>query len=326
MALVECVPNFSEGRDAEVLDAIGAAVTRVCGVRLLDVHRSAPVNRSVFTFAGPPAAAGEAAFAAIAAAVERIDMGRHDGLHPRVGAADVCPFVPLEGASMADCVELAREVGRRVGESLQVPVFLYEAAAASPERAPLPAVRRGGAQGLSRRMAHPDWRPDFGPPALHPRAGACVIGARRLLVAFNMSLDRADGGLAREIAAALRGLGGGLRTLGWTLPPPGVSQVSCNLTDLDATPLHAVFAACRHEAARLGARVAGSEIVGLVPLRSMLDAGAAALEEEGGPAGPVPGAGGAGQDALVAAAARWLGLSGFDPRRAILERALAEAR
>jgi glutamate formiminotransferase len=258
-----------------------------------------------------------AAFAAIRTAVAAIDMRRHQGLHPRVGAADVCPFVPLEGSTLSDCAELARRVGRRVGEELQVPVFLYEAAAASPQRAPLPAIRRGGAAGLAMRLADPAWQPDFGPAALSPSAGACVIGARKLLVALNLSLDREDDSLAREIAGALRRRGWALRAIGWTLPAPRRSQVSCNLTDLDRTPLHAVVAACREEAGRRGAQVTGAEIVGLVPLETLIQAGRAALATAGR-RGPEPDA-----EGLVAAAVSWLGLESFDPRRKILEWVLA---
>lgn len=274
--LVECVPNFSEGRDEARVDEIVAAISSVPGVVVLDRQMNADHNRSVVTFVGVPEGVGEAAFRGVCRAVELIDLRQHRGQHPRMGAADVVPFVPIRGVSMAECVDLARKVGQRVGDELGVPVYLYEEAATRPERRNLADVRAGEFEGLlalvGRDEAH---RPDYGPERLHPSAGAVAIGARRPLVAFNVNLNTSDVGIARRIARAVRHSSGGLRyvkALGLELKESGQTQVSMNLVNTEATPIHRVFTLIRAEAERYGVSVSESEIVGLVPMDALLDA------------------------------------------------------
>ncbi len=278
-ALVECVPNFSEGRDPAVLEALRAALTSVSGVRLLDVQADASHHRSVFTFVAPPDAAVEAAFRAIRTAQERIDLTRHAGEHPRMGATDVVPFVPLEGATMEDCVALARRLGERVGTELGIPVYLYARAATRPERERLPDVRKGEFEGLREAIGTDAARaPDFGPARIHPTAGATAIGARPFLVAYNVYLAGGDVALAKAIAKSLRTSDGGLPAVqakGFDVE--GEPQVSMNLLDLDATPLHAAFDAVDAAARRAGASAARSELVGLVPERAVYAAAQAHL-------------------------------------------------
>ncbi len=264
--LIECVPNFSEGRDAAVVLAIEQAIGSVPGVLLLQRDMDPDHNRSVITFAGPAKAVGEAALRGIAMAAERIDLRRHSGVHPRIGAADVVPFVPLLGATLDDCVGLAHEVGNAVWERLGVPVYFYEAAANNPERAPLENVRRGG-------FEHPALAPDLGGPGLHPTAGACAIGARKLLVAFNVNLNSSDLAIAKSIARKIRASSGGLpfvKAMGVPLASRGQVQVSMNLTDFEATPLSSLLAAVRAEAAAHGVSIAGTEIVGLAPRKALV--------------------------------------------------------
>jgi glutamate formiminotransferase len=274
--LVECVPNFSEGRDLATVDAITAAIASAGGVMVLDRHADPDHNRSVITFAGPPAAVGQAAVRAVERAVERIDLNRHRGVHPRIGSADVVPFVPIRDASLADCVALAESVGREIWERLGVPVYLYEAAARRPERARLEVIRRGQFEGLRREVrTNPDRWPDIGGPELHPTAGATVVGARKFLVAYNLILRTADAAIARRIARAVRASSGGLpcvKAIGLYLPSRGVAQVSMNLTDFEQTPPQRVFEAVRAEAARLGVELGPGELIGLVP-RAALAAG-----------------------------------------------------
>ena len=278
-ALVECVPNFSEGRDAAVLEALRAALLSVSGVRLLDVQADASHHRSVFTFVAPPDAAAEAAFRAIRTARDRIDLTRHRGEHPRMGATDVVPFVPLEGATMDDCVALARRLGERVGAELGIPVYLYARAAARPERERLPDVRKGEFEGLRDAIGtDPARAPDFGPPHIHPTAGATAIGARPFLVAYNVYLRGGDVALAKAIAKALRTSDGGLPAVqarGFDVA--GEPQVSMNLLDLDATEVHTAFEAVDAAARRAGAEAARSELVGLVPERAVYAAAEAHL-------------------------------------------------
>jgi glutamate formiminotransferase len=266
--LIECVPNFSEGQDAGVVAGIGEAIASIPGVRVLRSEMDPDHNRSVITFAGPRERVGEAAFAAIRTAVERIDLRRHSGVHPRMGAADVTPFVPLSGATLADCVEIARRTGERVWNELGVPVYFYEAAARSPERAPLQNVRRGG-------FEHPALEPDLGGPALHPSAGACIIGARKFLIAFNVNLKTDDLSVAREIARKIRASSGGLpalKAIGVALASRGMVQVSMNLTDFERTPLDVVLGAVRAEAAAHHVEIAGVQYIGLVPRKAIEDA------------------------------------------------------
>jgi len=269
--LVECVPNFSEGRDAGVLEALAAALRSVPGAGLLDVHADASHHRSVFTLAGRPGAVAEAAYRAARVAVERIDLRRHRGEHPRIGAVDVVPFVPLRGASMELCVELAERTGSRIADELGVPVYLYARAARRPGRERLAGIRAGGFEGLREAVRRdPDRRPDFGPPRLHPGAGATAVGARPILVAYNVLLESGEVEPAKRIARRIRASDGGLpavQALGFLVD--GRAQVSTNLLDVDRTPPLAVFEAVRREAVREGVAVAGSEIVGLVPERAL---------------------------------------------------------
>lgn len=270
-ALVECVPNFSEGRDQAVLDALRAAITAVPGVRLLDVQADASHHRSVFTFVGSPEAASEAAFRAIRAARDRIDLTRHQGEHPRMGAADVVPFIPVAGCTMDDCVALARKLGERVGAELEIPVYLYARAAARPARERLPDVRKGEFEGLRDLIGtDPDRDPDFGPKRIHPTAGATAVGARPFLVAYNIYLKHADEALAKAIAKKVRASSGGLPAVqAMGMMVGGEPQVSMNLLDIDTTPMHVVYDAVAAAAREAGADVAWSEIVGLVPERAV---------------------------------------------------------
>jgi len=278
--LVECVPNFSEGRDQATLDALRAALIAVPGVRLLDVQADVSHHRSVFTFVAPPAAAVEAAFRAIAVARERIDLTRHQGEHPRMGATDVVPFVPIRDVTMDECVTLARALGERVGRELEIPVFLYARAATRPARARLPDIRKGEFEGLRARIGtDPTTDPDFGPRRIHPTAGATAIGARPFLVAYNIYLDTADVSIAKAIAKKIRTSGGGLPALQASgFEVGGGAQVSMNLLDLDVTSPAAAFAAVEAEARQRGIAIDRSEIVGLIPERAILEAGAASLK------------------------------------------------
>jgi glutamate formiminotransferase len=263
--LIECVPNFSVGQDAATLHAIEEAIASVTGVLMLRAEMDADHNRSVITFAGRPDAVREGAFRGIAKAVERIDLRKHKGVHPRIGAADVVPFIPLEGATLADCVEIAHRTGEAVWERLGVPVYFYEAAANGPERAPLENCRRGGFE--SPRLA-----PDLGGPELHPTAGACVIGARNLLIAFNVNLNTGDVGIARAIARKIRASSGGfpfVKAMGVDLASRGVVQVSMNLTNFERTRIDQVYSMVRAEAERVGVAIAGIEVVGLVPKKAI---------------------------------------------------------
>ncbi len=272
-ALVECVPNFSEGRRTEVVDSIEAAIAGVGGVIVLDRHMDADHNRSVITFCGPPQAVVEAAYAAIARAAQLIDLETHRGEHPRIGATDVVPLVPLSGISLEECAELARALGKRVGEELGIPVYLYEAAATRPDRVPLENLRRGEYEGLKQAIASdPDRRPDFGPARLGP-AGATVIGARKFLIAYNIYLTTDDVEIARRIARAIRHSSGGLRYLkALGMLVEGRAQVSMNLTDYTQTPLARVVELVRREAARYGVAIHHSELVGLIPEAALVDA------------------------------------------------------
>jgi glutamate formiminotransferase/formiminotetrahydrofolate cyclodeaminase len=278
-ALIECIPNFSEGRSAAVVEQIVAAMAAVAGVRVLDYSLNPDHHRSVVTLVGPGEAIAEAAFRGIRAARDLIDLRTHQGVHPRIGAADVVPFVPLAGARLEDCIALARALGRRVGEELEIPVYLYEAAATRPERRDLANVRRGQFEELRQRIVDdPDRAPDFGPPRLHPSAGAVAIGARRPLLAFNVNLRSDDVTIAEALARAVRHQTGGLRyvkALG--VVDAGHAQVTMNLTHPRATPPHRVLALLRAEAERYGVAIAGSEIVGLAPLDSLLAAAEHAL-------------------------------------------------
>ncbi len=270
--LIECVPNFSEGRRTEVIAAIVAAIAAVPDVLVLDVEADADHNRAVVTFVGPPTVMVAAAFAGIATAQRHINLDHHQGVHPRLGAADVVPFIPLRDTTMAECVALAQQLGARVGAELGIPVYLYEEAATRPERRNLADIRRGEYEGLKQSLGHDPLRePDFGPTTIGP-AGATVIGARQPLIAYNVYLSTGDVEIAKQVAKAVRHSNGGLRfckALG--LLVDGRAQVSINLTNFRATPLQRVFELIRIEAARYGVLAAESEIVGLVPEDALLD-------------------------------------------------------
>ena len=275
MKLIECVPNFSEGRRPEIIAAIRDAIAAVDGVTVLDSSSDASHNRSVITFVVPLEHAVAAAFAGISEATARIDLRQHTGEHPRIGAADVVPFVPLEDSTMDDCVALARELGARVGEELEIPVYLYERAATRPTRVNLADVRRGQFEGLSAELgSNPERDPDFGPRRIHPSAGAIAIGARPFLVAYNVYLgDAANLPLAKSIAKGVRESSGGFRHVkGLGLEVDGQAQVSMNLVDTEATPLHSAFDFIAQQARAAGVDVTWSEIVGLVPERVLFDA------------------------------------------------------
>jgi len=272
--IVECVPNFSEGRRKEVVDAIAKSIASVPGVRLLDTEMDSNHNRCVITFVGDRIAVAEAAFQGAKSAVARIDMNNHRGEHPRVGALDVLPFVPISGVTMDDCVALARSVGRRIADELRVPVYLYEAAATRPDRKALPDVRRGEFEGLKVAIeTDAERKPDFGPSKLHPTAGACIVGARPVLIAWNVNLGTKDVTVAKRIAKAIRESDGGLpavRAKGFELADRGLVQVSMNMTDYRKTSLVQAFDAIRELATKERVEIVESEIIGLVPLDAVL--------------------------------------------------------
>ena len=280
-ALVECVPNFSEGSRPEVMDAIVAAAASVHGAAVLDRHADAVHNRMVLTIAGPPGPVAEAAFRATACAAQLIDLDVHRGEHPRIGATDVLPFVPLGATSMQLCVELAVRVGRRIAAELDLPVYLYGEAARRPERRRLPDLRRGEYERLRSYIAvEPSLAPDFGPHRVGP-AGATAVGARRPLIAYNVTLATADLGIARAIAHAIRESSGGLEAVqarGFRTADPGVKQVSTNLVDTSRTPMTLVFERIRQEAADHGVEVLQSELVGLAPAQALIDVARQALQ------------------------------------------------
>ncbi|HET8796635.1 MAG TPA: glutamate formimidoyltransferase, partial [Thermoanaerobaculia bacterium] len=340
LKIVECVPNISEGRRPEIYHAVADAAASVSGVTLLNVDPGADTNRTVITFVGPPDAVLEAAFRLMKKGVELIDMTTHRGAHPRIGAVDVVPFIPVANVTMDECAELARKLGERAGRELGVPVFLYEHAASAPHRRNLADIREGEYEGCARKLMDPLWQPDYGPCELVPRSGATVIGARKFLVAYNVNLNTLDKRLANRVAFDIRergrmkrdaddnpildqngepvwepGLLKSVKAVGWVIPEFGCAQVSINLTDLDVTPLHVVFDTCVARAQERGLRVTGSEIVGLVPRSVLLDAGRHYLAKMGRPTG-VP------ESALMQMAIRTLGLSevkAFDPKERVIE-------
>ncbi len=266
--LVECIPNFSEGRSADTLDALSALARSIPGVTLLDVSADPSHNRSVYTLAGDPRGVSEAAFALCALAAERIDLRLHSGVHPRMGATDVIPFVPIRNMTMEECVALSRAVAERIGRELNIPVFLYEASADHPARKNLADIRRGQFEGMPEKLRMPDWTPDFGGKLLHPTAGVVAVGARRPLIAFNVNLSTSDLSVAKDIARAVRGSSGGFqhcKAMGVLLQERGIAQVSMNMTDYERTPLFLVYDAIAALAAQRGVSVLGSEIVGLAP-------------------------------------------------------------
>jgi glutamate formiminotransferase len=273
--LIECVPNFSEGRDLKKVDAIVAAMSGIAGAWILDRSSDPDHNRSVVTLAGEPEAIAEAAVRGAGKAAELIDLTRQRGVHPRIGATDVIPFVPLEGISMEQCVALARRVGQKLWDRHRIPVYFYEAAANRPERVNLENVRKGQFEGLREEIAlNPSRAPDIGGPSLHPTAGATAVGARKILIAYNVYLSTGDVSVARAIAGAIRSSSGGLpcvKAIGVPIESRSAAQVSMNLTDFETTPLRKVFETVKAQAERLGCRITGSEIIGLVPRKAIED-------------------------------------------------------
>ncbi|MDO0821901.1 glutamate formimidoyltransferase [Desulfosporosinus nitroreducens] len=272
--LVECVPNFSEGRRPEVIEAIVEEVKKVKGVKLLDVKPDASHNRTVVTFVGEPQSVKLAAFNACAKACELIDMEQQQGGHPRVGATDVIPFIPVKEVSMEECVQLANELGSEIAGKLGIPVYLYEEAAKVTNRKRLPDVRKGEYEGLKAEISNPERHPDYGQPKMHPTAGATVVGARQFLVAYNINLGTNDLSIAKRIADSIREVKGGfkyVRAMGVMLEDRDVAQVSINMVNYTGTPLFRVFETVKSEAARYGVSIIGSELVGVTPLQALLD-------------------------------------------------------
>ena len=306
MRLMECVPNFSEGRDHAVLDAIAAAIRSVNNVVLLDVDPGADTNRTVFTMAGEPEAVVEAAFQAIKQAAELIDMSKHNGAHPRMGATDVCPFIPISDVTMEECAAYARQLGKRVGEELGIPVYLYENAASKEEWRNLATVRSGEYEALPEKAKDPAWKPDFGPHAFNARSGATAISAREFLIAYNINLNTRDKKKAHELAITIResgkpardkagkllkdadgnkvvvpGLFTHCKAVGWYIDSYNRAQISINLTNYKVTPPHLVLEKVRELASEMGVQVTGSELVGLIPKAALLEAGKYYLQRMG---------------------------------------------
>ena len=343
--LIECVPNFSEGRDPAVIRQITAVIESVEGVKLLDVDPGKATNRTVVTFVGAPEAVVEAAFLAIRKAGEVIDMRQHSGEHPRMGATDVCPLIPIAHISMEETVDWARRLGERVGRELDLPIFLYEAAASRPERRNLATIRAGEYEGLAEKLQQPEWQPDFGPARFDAQRGATVVGARDFLIAYNVNLNTTSVRRANSVAFDIRekgrvlhdvqtgkplkdeqgeplrqpGLLQGVKAIGWYIEEYGVAQISMNITDTRSTSLHQAFEACCTSAQQRGMRVTGSELVGLVPLAVMLDAGRYFLRKQQRSVG-------VSEAELIKIAVKSMGLdelSPFDPQRKIIEYNLA---
>jgi glutamate formiminotransferase / 5-formyltetrahydrofolate cyclo-ligase len=266
--LIESVPNVSEGRNRDFVDELATALRAVSGLLLLDHSADPSHNRSVYTLAGEPDAVREGILRMFERAIPRIDLRTHRGVHPRIGAVDVVPLIPLDGSTMPQCVELSRLLAASIAERFDVPVFLYEESATRPERKRLEHIRRGQAEGLARKMTLPEWTPDFGPSSPHPTAGATIVGARMPLIAFNVNLDSQNVHVAREVAAAVRESGGGLphvKALGLMLEHRGLAQVSMNLTDYTRTSIQAAFDELVRQAAARGVEVLESELIGLIP-------------------------------------------------------------
>lgn len=303
--IVECVPNFSEGRDKAVLDKIADSIKAVEDVMLFDVDPGQATNRTVFTFVGSPEGVAEAAFQAIKTASEVIDMRQHQGEHARMGATDVCPFVPVQGVTMDDCVEIAKKVGKRVAEELNIPIYLYEEAATSEERRNLANIRKGEYEGLPEKLKDPKWKPDFGKPVFNAKSGATVIGAREFLIAYNINLNSRNKKLAHDIALNIREKGrilrddegmplqdedgnyirgndgfDGIKSVGWYIEEFHKAQISMNITNYNVSPLHKIFAYVEKDAIDHGLRVTGSEIVGMLPKEPLLQAGKFFLERQ----------------------------------------------
>jgi glutamate formiminotransferase len=271
--VIECVPNISEGRDTDKIKTIAGVIERP-GAKLLDLSSDPNHNRTVITFAGEPQAVAEAAFDVARAAVASIDLTHHTGEHPRMGAVDVIPFIPVGGVTMAECTEIAEQVGGRIGQELNVPVYLYAESARVPQRRKLPAIREGGFEGFALKIKDPAWQPDFGPAERHPTAGCVAVGARNFLIAFNIDLDTSDLKIARQIAKGIRESSGGLMNVqakGIFLEDEQRAQVSMNILNFATTPLYRVFELVRMEAARYGVGVINSELIGLAPAQAFMD-------------------------------------------------------
>ncbi|MCJ7447291.1 MAG: glutamate formimidoyltransferase [Bacteroidales bacterium] len=335
--IIECVPNFSEGRNMSVIKQITDAIESVEGVKLLDVDPGKDTNRTVITFVGDPDVVSEAAFLAVKKASEVIDMSKHHGEHPRMGATDVCPFIPVSGITMEEVVIIARKVAERIGKELKIPVYCYENAAFEEKRKNLANCRAGEYEGLKEKLADPIWKPDFGPAVFNKRSGATAVGARDFLVAFNVNLNTTSTRRANAIAFDVREKGRSItndkgkqisvpgtlksvKAIGWFIEEYGIAQISMNLTNISVTPVHIAFdEVCRKADAR-GVRVTGSELVGLIPLRAMLDAGRYFLEKQQRSTG-VP------DDELIKIAIKSMGLSEihtFKPEEKIIEYVMAE--
>lgn len=340
MKLVECVPNFSEGRNREKISAITKEIESTPQVNLLDVDPGESTNRTVVTFIGSPEGVKEAAFKAIKKAAEVLDMSKHKGAHGRIGATDVCPFVPVSGVTMEDCIQLAHELGERVAKELGIPVYLYEEAAQKPERKNLANIRTGEYEGLPEKLKDPEWAPDYGKPVFNPKAGATVIGAREFLIAYNINLNTRDRRLAHDIALNLRERGRAKRdkdgnivrdaegkaikipgkfkdvkAVGWYIEDYEIAQISINFINYKITPPHVVFDETIKEAEKIGLRVTGSELVGLIPKEALLMAGRHYLAKQGKSPG-VP------EEDLIKTAVSSLGLDDvapFDPQKKIIE-------
>jgi glutamate formiminotransferase/formiminotetrahydrofolate cyclodeaminase len=341
--LIECVPNFSEGRDADVIRQITDAIESAEGVALLDVDPGATTNRTVVTFVGTPEAAVEGAFRGIQKAAELIDMRKHKGAHPRMGATDVCPFIPVSNVTWEEAIACAKQLGQRVGEELNIPVYLYERAATNPLRANLASIRAGEYEGFSEKIKDPAWKPDFGPALFNEKSGATAIGAREFLVAYNVNLNTKAVRRANSVAFDVRengrvktddgtptgkpildskgepvripGLLKHVKAIGWYVEEYGIAQVSINLTNIDETPLHAAFDACNESANERGLRVTGSEIVGMVPKKCLVDAGRYFLRKQNWSEGSA-------EEELIDIAIRSMGLSElkpFNPKEKIIE-------
>ena len=341
--LIECVPNFSEGRDTDIIRQITDAIASVDGVSLLDVDPGATTNRTVVTFVGTPEAVVEGAFHGIAKAADLIDMRKHKGAHPRMGATDVCPFIPISNVNWKEAIACAKELAKRVGDELKIPVYLYEKAAKNPSRANLAAIREGEYEGFFDKIKQADWHPDFGPNEFNAKSGATVIGAREFLIAYNVNLNTKAVRRANSVAFDVREMGrvktldGTLtgnpmvdekgepirvpgmlkhvKAIGWYVEEYGIAQVSMNLTNIEETPLHAAFDACDQSAAKRGLRVTGSEIVGMVPKKCLIDAGKHFLQKQNWSQG-------AAEEELIDLAIRSMGLNElkpFVPKEKIIE-------
>jgi len=347
--LIECVPNFSEGHDQNVIRQITDAIESVDGVSLLDVDAGASTNRTVVTFVGDPDVAVEAAFRGIKKAAELIDMRKQKGAHPRMGATDVCPFIPVSNVSWEEAIECANRLGKRVGEELQIPVYLYERAAREKSRANLAAIRAGEYEGFFEKIKQPEWKPDFGPAVFSEKSGATVIGVRDFLIAYNVNLNTKSVRRANSVAFDVReqgrvktedgtpsgkavldthgepvrvpGMLKHVKAIGWFVKEYGVAQVSMNLTNIEETPLHAAFDACVESAAKRGLRVTGSEIVGMVPKKSLVDAGRYFLRKQQWSEG-------VSEEELIEIAVRSMGLGElkpFVPKEKVIELKIASA-